>query len=283
MRLDELKQVNAIVGLSKRIEGWPSTLLDLGYELERLELKLSLSVPTKPGVLAKVTPDLCFLAEKRNYSLLVELKSGTFQDFTQPDKLIRVTPLDLFRYGGVPILNLIGHKISVAVIINEEFLGEYQSEFERVSHKACLVSIGEFAIKSEHGNLVDDKANGKFKRGIDIPKRPPSRLIPILPTTDDKPALFRSIADAVKLLWLNNEHSIGPLSISKEIFKQIWGAIDNEAQKQFLSFARQALVEMSGAEFRPYMRPLPEGARQETRRISVASATRTGRAKIPDS
>jgi hypothetical protein len=40
MPLTELEQVNAIVGLGMRIDGWPSTFADLGYVLDRIELKI---------------------------------------------------------------------------------------------------------------------------------------------------------------------------------------------------------------------------------------------------
>jgi hypothetical protein len=45
MPLTELEQVNAIVGLGMRIDGWPSTFADLGYVLDRIELKFKIADP----------------------------------------------------------------------------------------------------------------------------------------------------------------------------------------------------------------------------------------------
>lgn len=259
MKLTELQQVNALIGLSKPIEGWPSTLLDLGYELERMELSLSLA-SVRPGITEKVTPDLFFLAESRNYSFLVELKSGTFQDLSQPDKLVRVTPKDLIQYGRVAAQSVSRtHKISVAVIINEEHLSQFQSEFQRKNHAASLISIGDSFIKTQHGTLADTKAARIFQDGIDISSaRIPTKLIPVLPTADNKYELAKSVINSFKYFWLNNEYSVTPQSIALQVFGRIWGAIDSDAQKQYLNSTKTILREMSGTEFHTYMRHVPE-------------------------
>jgi len=66
-----------MIGLSKRIHGWPSTLADHKYTLVRIELKLSVPDPAQPGSSKIINPDLLFVSDERNYSLLVELKSGS--------------------------------------------------------------------------------------------------------------------------------------------------------------------------------------------------------------
>src|SRR5260370_30050200 len=103
MALTELEQVNAFVGLSMRIEGWPSTLADLGYTLERIELRMKVPDPKRAGLTIHVNPDLLFVADARNLSLMAELKSGTFQGFKQLDRMVAVTPRDLVRYGRVAV------------------------------------------------------------------------------------------------------------------------------------------------------------------------------------
>lgn len=146
MPLNELEQINAVVGLSMKIEGWPSTLADLGYILDRIELKFKVPDPKRPGLSIYINPDLVFVADVRNSSLIAELKSGRFQDFEQLDRFVGITPKDLILYGGMPVRDrsqALAHKISVAEIVNDEFLGEYLSEFARVNHAASLVSFGE--------------------------------------------------------------------------------------------------------------------------------------------
>src|SRR5689334_810800 len=99
MPLTELQQINAVIGLSMRLAGWPSTLADLGYTLDRIELKFSISDPTKIGTSLEVNPDLLFIQEQRNCSLIVELKSGRFQDLTQIDRYVAIKPKDLILFG----------------------------------------------------------------------------------------------------------------------------------------------------------------------------------------
>jgi hypothetical protein len=74
--LSPLQQVNAIVGLSKRIEGWPSTLAEHRYSLDRIELKFKVPNPAEVGASIVINPDLLFVSDERNTIHIVELKSG---------------------------------------------------------------------------------------------------------------------------------------------------------------------------------------------------------------
>lgn len=260
MKLSEIEQLNAVIGLSKRIEGWPSTLADLGYQLERIELNLRFPDKSRPGITVEVTPDILFVAFERNYSLFVELKSGRLQDFIQLDKLIQVTPKELVLYGrvGLPGTKAREHKISVSEFINEEHLSEFLDEFSRVGHKACLLCCGTEIIKSHHGDMSDQRADRVFKAGIDIrTARRPTRLIRVLPTTDDKYALKSSVVEAFRECWLNSEHSVTPLRVAEKGFRQLWGAFDKWAQARYLTFAKSVLEDMQRSEFNRYMRPIP--------------------------
>jgi hypothetical protein len=105
MALSELQQVNAFIGLSKNIPGWPSTLADHKYTLDRIELKFKISDPTRPGYSIVINPDLLFVSDERNCSLIVELKSGTFHahDLQQMDNFVRLKPIELVRNAGVTL------------------------------------------------------------------------------------------------------------------------------------------------------------------------------------
>jgi hypothetical protein len=261
MPFSELQQVNAIIGLSMRIEGWPSTLADHGYTLDRIELKFKVPDPRRPGVSIYINPDLLFVADVRNLSLIVELKSGRFQDFEQLNRAVLITPLELFRYGGVPVTERshIGtHKIGVAEIVNEEFLAEYLAEFQRVMHVASLVSIGNSAIQSHHGTLPDSKLDRVLKAGVSLQGyHPPTKLVPVLPTSDDEYGLVSSVVDGVKQLWVNNTRTVVPSDVGRTIFRKLWERFGREAQSRYLSIAKEVLSDMVQTEFHAYLRPVP--------------------------
>jgi hypothetical protein len=261
MNLTELDQLNAIIGLSRRIKGWPSTLADLGYVLERVELKIKKPDPARAGVSIEVTPDILFLADERNFSFIVELKSGHLQDFAQLDKLVGVTPVELVRYGRIVLTNtanVVSHKISVAEVINEEFLSEYLDEFKRVSHVATLICISSDVIKSHHGTLIDARLDKELKDGIPIDDAyRPTRLIRFLPTISDKYATVKAVVDAFTEAWINNERSLTTEQIAQKVFKDLWGVIDNWARDQFLRESRNVLRDMEQTEFSRYLRPVP--------------------------
>ena len=261
MGLTELEQTNAVIGLSMRIEGWPSTLADHGYTLDRIELVLKVRDPKRPGFSLRINPDLLFVADARNLSLIAELKSGRFQDFQQLDRAMSVTPLELIRSGKVPVLDqsqIHSHHIGVAEIINEEFVAEYVGEFERVNHKASLISMGHRTIiKSHHGSLPDSRMDHALKAGITLEGcYPPTKLVPVLPTSGDEYALASSVVDGVKQLWVNNVRTVSPADVGRIVFKQLWERFGSEAQARYLAVARDELREMVQTDFHTYLRPL---------------------------
>lgn len=261
MGLTELQQTNAVIGLSMRIEGWPSTLADHGYTLDRIELVLKIRDPGRPGFSIRVNPDLLFVADLRNLSLITELKSGRFQDFQQLDRSVKVTWLELIRSGKVPVRDQSqahAHQIGVAQIINEEFVVEYLAEFERVNHEASLLSIGDRTIiKSHHGTLRDSKLDRTFKVGVPLEGYyPPTKLVPVLPTSGDEYALVNSVVNGVKQLWVNNTRTVAPADVGRIVFKELWERFGNEAQARYLVVAKEVLRDMVQTEFHTYLRPV---------------------------
>jgi hypothetical protein len=260
MPLTELEQVNAVIGLSMRIEGWPSTLADHGYTLDRIELKFKVPDPQRPGLSIFINPDLLFVADDRNFSLVVELKSGRFRDLEQLNRFVKVTPWELIRYGGVPVRDqaqAAGHQICVAELVNEEFLEEYRSEFVRFNHPASLVSMGRIEIRSHHGLLADSKLDRTLKNGVSVEGRHrPTRIVPVLPTTNDENALISSVVNAVKQLWVNNVRAVTPAEVAKTVFKGLWECFAGEAQRRYLRVAKEVLNDMVETEFYSYLRPV---------------------------
>jgi hypothetical protein len=279
--LTELQQVNAIIALSKRIVGWPSTLADYGYTLDRIELKIKVSDSSAPGISKVVNPDLLFVADTRNFSLLVELKSGTFNHHAleQVNSLERITPKELVLFGRVSLQtasNVFSHQISSMMIINQEHLDEYLGGFENALSKATLVSISVDLIKSHFGEMADTPLDAEFKRGIDTSQSYlPAKLIRVLPTTNDTGELINSVVNTVMELWVKNERSVTPLRIAERLFTNEWGSFwslfDTDAQKRFLDVAQDTLKDMNQTEFNRYLGSIP-GVRNEWRLLKLPEA-----------
>ncbi len=271
MPLTELEQLNAIVGLSMKIEAWPSTLADVGYVLDRIELKFKVADPKRPGLSIHVNPDLLFVDDIRNFSLIAELKSGRFQDFVQLDRFVRITPLELIRYGGVPVKDqsqAVSHKISVAEVINYEFMDEYRNEFVRVNHSASLISISFAEIKSQHGTLADSKLDRVLKNGVSLRGcHRPTKLIRVLPSSNDEYALISSAVDAIKQLWLRNSRKITPTIIGRTVFKQLWDRFDREAQARYMTIVKEVLNDLVQTELHSYLRPAPNDTERWSLRL----------------
>jgi hypothetical protein len=257
MGLTELQQVNAVVGLGMKIGKWPSTLADHGYTLDKIELKFRITDKSQPGVNLVINPDLLYIHEVRNISLIIELKSGTYQGFKQLDGFVSVTAIDLYRYGRVPLDTKViaDHEIHVVQIINTEFLDEYLPEFERLKHKACLWHIDKDAIQAKYGNGPDNNLHRTISTGVSFKGyRIPTRLVPALPTSDDRHSLVVTVVKAVMHFWSESNRTITPLQVAEDQYGSLWGLFGTEAQSQYLKIAEETLDDMARCEFHHFMR-----------------------------
>jgi hypothetical protein len=265
MALSELQQVNAIIGLSKNLPSWPSTLADHMYSLDRIELKFKIRDPRKPGHSIIINPDLLFVSDERNSSLIVELKSGSFHkhDLLQVDNLVKLKAIELIRDGAVTLKHtspalVKSHKISIMMVVNEDHLATFLFEFKLTSHKASLVSIDRILIQSKHGDLTDNRLDHEFKNGISIEKGfIPTKFIRVLPTTNDTYEVIKYIVETVKELWVNNERSVTYQRIATKLFDGIWELFDSDAREQFINLVKKTLKEMRQTEFNRYLAPVP--------------------------
>lgn len=264
MALSELHQVNAMIGLSKHMPGWPSTLADHKYTLARIELKLSVPDPAQPGSSKVINPDLLFISDERNYSLLVELKSGSYHyhDLEQSQNMTAVTPLQLIREGRVTLTapgNLLTHKISSMLVVNHENVTAFEDALATANCPICLVSISRALIQARRGTLTDDRLDGEFKHGISIDKHYlPTRLVRVLPTTNETKDLKRCVVETVREFWVNSERVINPSILGQRLFSEgIWQLFDTQAQNQFLDIAKRVLKDMHETEFNRYLQRVP--------------------------
>jgi hypothetical protein len=144
------------------------------------------------------------------------------------------------------------------MVVNEQHLGGFLAEFTSAGHKACLVSIDEKLIQTKHGDLTDEPLDREFKNGINIEMSyMPTRLVPVLPTTNEAYEVVRSIVDAVRNLWVNNERFVTPQRIASKVFDDVWELFDNDARQQFLNLTRKTLKDMRQTEFNRYLVAVP--------------------------
>lgn len=254
MKLTELQQTNAIIGLSMRIENWPETLAEAGYALDRIELRLTIPSRNEPGKDIEVNPDLLFANDSKMHYLVVELKSGTFHGFKQLDGLLGLSPLHLIRAGKVsPSKKKI--VISVTQIINHEHIGEYKPEFERVKCQANLISINNGkSIKSAYGTIKDGNLDNEFQKGVSLRQcMLPTGIIEILPTSETR-EIANATANAVKVFWLDNHRTLNPTQVAEKVFKKLFNLIDASTRNNLLHTIKETLKEMACAELQQYMR-----------------------------
>jgi hypothetical protein len=93
----ELRLLNALVGMAVSTPGWPSVLRDLGYELTALHPEVSLLLS---GERRTVVPEAVFQSTAEHDSFVVESKSSTF-DPDQARKYWALVASDLAAHGAI--------------------------------------------------------------------------------------------------------------------------------------------------------------------------------------
>ena len=230
--------------------------------------------PSRAGLNIIINPDLLFVSDERNRSLIIELKSGSYNEHVL-DQLSRLTTLnshDLVRYGRVTLPHasaVLTHLISILLVINHEHLEGFKTELATVEG-FCLASISAELIQTQAGTLSDSALNAEFRTGIAIhQKYLPTRLVRILPTTNVTKDLKRYIVDTVKYFWVNSERTVNPLILARRIFENgVWELFDADAQARFVKVANELLKDMRETEFQRYIQRVP-GVQHEWKLVRV--------------
>ena len=93
MRLSSLEQTNALIGFCRTVAGWPSPLVDLGYEVEGLEFDVVV------GRGERVVLDVLLVSEPLGHALAIETKEGGNVNLDQERRLAALTPTELLQRG----------------------------------------------------------------------------------------------------------------------------------------------------------------------------------------
>jgi hypothetical protein len=88
---EELRLLNALIGMTMDVDGWPQPLGARGFALTALQPELT---PTLEGRVRKVVPEAVFQSVQRHWVLLIESKSATF-DEDQATRYLAVVADDL--------------------------------------------------------------------------------------------------------------------------------------------------------------------------------------------
>ena len=87
--------MNMFIGLCGNDTRWPTTLRQLGYQVQSIEREISIINSTK-----KIAPDVIAVSKKQSHAIVADCKSGGFDDKNDQDyRYHQITPNDLFHAG----------------------------------------------------------------------------------------------------------------------------------------------------------------------------------------
>src|SRR5215204_2760920 len=87
--------MNYLIGLSKETGNWPSTLSDLGYEVQLIEKSI------RTSSLQKIKPDLIVVSNKYLHSIVFDCKGGTSVEHDQIERYAGLSKNDFVNWIDV--------------------------------------------------------------------------------------------------------------------------------------------------------------------------------------
>lgn len=258
-----LEQLNAIVGLCYSMPGWPSSLVELGYKVERLELSFTI---TDEGKSITINPDLVLVSDRFNSSLIFENKSRG--DLIDPvrnkekedevkDQLSRsckATKEDFIFKGAISTSDPTKHIHSLILLCNDEYKTFFEKVIAENNYEIAIISIGKNEIKLVLNKINEENANNVFEKGINIENLfPPVNIIPICPDSDQL-EITKQVVNAIMALLVSDQRCIDITNIMSKIFYNgLWNVFDSRAKKELTRRVRGVLKEMCETEFSQYI------------------------------
>lgn len=200
---EELRAVNALVGMSVGVPSWPSLLKDEGFALVALEPEVSVRVNANLRV--NVKPEAVFFSELRNQSLLLESKSATL-NIRQAQGYHATSAADLQAVGALPAdVDALGHRVVplyIAAFGHEGDLATAIATFNH-DHEADLPLV----VYSNHrmwlaaGIIRNTYLHGAFDGHVSIDEGHwPSSLVPFDATSPKYDVAGPVISELVMML-----------------------------------------------------------------------------------
>jgi len=250
-----LEQINAIAGLCmKNATGWPNVLNDLGYIVERIELKFT--IINNSGKSRTVNPDIVLASDKKNSSLFFETKSGNIQSDCeeQLERYSLVTKKDVIQKAAIPSSYPGLHLFTMILFCDAKYQNSYKKIISAKSFPIAVIAMNKKEIKLVLNSITEKFTNKIFKQGIDIEKGyPPLSLIPILPDAGSV-QMTEYVVDAIITLLVKKKRHFTVAQLMDSVFSSgLWQTFDTEAKKGLHNKVRTILKEMSNTEFRQHI------------------------------
>lgn len=214
--------VNAMIGLSKKTTGWPSTLKDMGYNVEYIE-------PTFLNADGqKVNPDILFTSNKQMHALVIECKGGKTIEDEQINKYARINKNSLIDRVSVKEPTKLTHDVSIVGLeqFSEPILLKVNGSFP------VIIFTFEKQIE-KHNSFSHKKLNDAFSHPINI-GYPPTEFYPF-DDEDDESWISMYVLQELFSLSLGNSHSDNLDFTEEQLLRQIhpmWSQIHESKKKK---------------------------------------------------
>lgn len=177
---EELRLLNALIGMAHGSARWPTPLRDLGYRLTSLQRDVGLTID---GEQQLVTPEAVFQSIDDDGCLIVESKSASFSA-PQARKYWQLTATDLVTWGAcVEPTELGSHSVAPAYFcsrMHTEQLAPQVEEFNRTEPADLpLVDYDNHRFELRLGSVRLSRIHSLFDAGLHYEERDwPTRFVP---------------------------------------------------------------------------------------------------------
>jgi len=214
--------INMIIGLCKRTYGWPSTLKDLGYDVDWIEPKLINSEGRK------VIPDLMLTSNKFLHSLVVECKGGKTLDKDQIDRLSKLT-VDSVR-DKASVYNARRLSLDVCFASFKDYLGHI---LQLLGESFPILVFSDTELK-KHGKFKSRHLENALSNSISLGGSPPTGYVPFTDEDDIDVVAMYVIQELVSMALKSKKDDELKFDVDEVLSKifPFWERTDEGAKKK---------------------------------------------------
>ena len=218
-----LRFLNLVIGLCKRVPGLPSDLLNLGYAVKWIELDFTNSSGEK------VKPDIILTSPRLKNTLVFEWKSGASLDKGQLLRYSQLTGQDLIQRAFVDKDSV--ESFDIVYLCLEENKENILRSIQETGYNFPILTVSENAIQLSSNHFGEQVLDSIFNPGLGIKfSRVPTNFVPLDIESKNWEIAERFIPVLIKYMS-QNQTQFSLTSVCKDLI-EFWDSLGPATRKQ---------------------------------------------------
>jgi len=261
--------INKMIGLTKKLEDWPSTLNELGFRLDLIEPTFNVADEDDSAI----RPDLFLSSNKLTHSLIVECKSGKTLDNHSKKQLRKysmVEPKDVLQWAKIYDPKKLTVEVCFAINHSNKIL--VKAINDKHSFPILVFSDKKIHKENDFSNIPLNKA---FSSEIHLADYPPISFYPFSDDREDSLISLYVFRELVGLALKQNYQEEIEIKID-DLLNSIhpcWDSIHDKKKTEIAKRVKEVLKEYMPA-LKDHLSIIGDGRKVSLKIMSIQAFSR---------